>query len=203
MTLTTPPPVARTLSREENALEERELLLRVARGETAAFGSLVERYMRRAHRVAMGLVGSSEDAMDLSQEAFVRAFRARESLDPERPFYPWYHQILRRLCFNFLRDRRSRRDKLDGMTPWLVADASHRAASSDPAAETRRGELRSRLATAIETLPDAEREVFVLREFEDLRYREIADVLAIPQGTVMSRLYNARRRLAAHLEDER
>ncbi len=58
--------------------------------------------MRRAYRVALGLVGSREDALDLSQEAYARAFRARRTLDPEQPFYPWYHQILRRLCFNFL-----------------------------------------------------------------------------------------------------
>ena len=198
MPLTIPSPVPKPLPSEE-----RELLVRVVRGETEAFGLLVEVHMRRAYRVALGLVGSTEDAMDLSQEAFVRAYKARETLDPERPFYPWYHQILRRLCFNFLRDKKSRRTKLEGMTPWLVADAGHRASVGDPASETRRSELRARLASAIEELPDAEREVFVLREFEELRYREIAEVLEIPQGTVMSRLYNARRRLAERLEDER
>lgn len=194
---------ARAARLEERAARDRALVERVVRGDTAAFGQLVEAYMRRAYRVALGLVGSPEDARDLSQDAFVRAFRARSTLDPERPFYPWYHQILRRLCFNFLRDRKSRKAKLDGMTPWLVANASHRALGDDPAAENRRRELRGRLSEAIEALPETERETFVLREYEDLRYREIAEVLDIPIGTVMSRLYQARRRLAERLEDER
>ncbi|MCG8460730.1 MAG: sigma-70 family RNA polymerase sigma factor [Holophagales bacterium] len=182
---------------------ERDLVERVLRGDTVAFGQLVERHMRRAYRVALGLVGRPEDAMDLSQDAFVRAFRARATLDPERPFYPWYYQILRRLCFNFLRDRKNRGAKLDGMTPWLVADAGHRATREHPHEEARRAELRRRLAAAVETLPAGEREVLVLREYDDLRYREIAALLGIPEGTVMSRLYKARRRLAALLEDER
>ena len=159
--------------------------------------------MRRAHRVAMGLVGNREDAHDLSQDAYVRAFRARRRLDPGRPFFPWYYQILRRLCFNFLRDRKLHRGKLEGFTPWLVETAEQRAAGDRPDRAVERAGLARRLAAAIEALPDHERETFVLREYEGLSYREIAELSEIPQGTVMSRLYNARRRLATLLEDVR
>lgn len=180
---------------------ERALVLRARDGDREAFGDLVTRYMRRAYYQALGLVGSHEDALDLSQEAFARAFRARRSLDPERPFYAWLYQILRRLCFNFLRDRRTRTRKLAAAAGWLADEAGARAAADDPSRITVRAELRARVAAAIDALPDREREVLVLKEFEGLRYREMAELLGIPMGTVMSRLYAARRRLAASLAE--
>lgn len=186
---------------EVSEANERALVLRARAGDRRAFGELVTRYMRRAYYAALGLTSSHEDALDLSQEAFVRAFRARTSLDPDLPFYPWLYQIVRRLCFNFLRDRGLRRKRLEEAAPWLVDQAAARAAERDPARDAERSELRSRLASAIEALPDREREVLVLREFEGLRYREIAELLGIPIGTVMSRLYAARRDLASSMED--
>ncbi len=98
--------------------EEGDLVNRASMGDSGAFGHLVEYYMRRSYLVALSLVGSHEDALDLSQDAFARAYRARHSLDPEKPFYAWYYQILRRLCFNFLRDRKLRSGKVNAMGPW-------------------------------------------------------------------------------------
>jgi len=131
----------------------------------------------------------------------VRAFRARRSLDPERPFYAWLYQIIRRLCFNFHRDRKTRQRRLKEATPWLISQASRRT-GPDPVRKVEQDELRERVRKAIESLPDRERETMVLREFEGLRYREIAELLGIPIGTVMSRLYSARQRLAEALEDD-
>jgi RNA polymerase sigma-70 factor (ECF subfamily) len=181
--------------------DERALVLRAQAGDLEAFGDLVSRYMRRAYYAALGLVGSHDDAMDLSQEAFARAFRARTSLDPDRPFYTWLYTILRRLCFNFLRDRNTRARKLAEAAGWLSDEASARAAAHNPARVTELAELRRSVARAIEGLPERQREVLVLQEFEGLRYREIADLLGIPIGTVMSRLYAARRHLAASLAE--
>jgi len=178
---------------------ERLLMERARAGDRDAFGELVSRYMRRAYYAALGLLGSHDDALDTSQEAFARAFRARGSLDPERPFYPWLYQIVRRLCFNVTRDRRTRRTRLSEATPWLVEEARQRSASDDPARQAERQELRERLEREIDRLPPHERETLVLREFEGLRYREIAELLGIPIGTVMSRLYSARRALATAL----
>ncbi|MFO7588696.1 MAG: RNA polymerase sigma factor [Gemmatimonadota bacterium] len=177
-------------------------MARARNGDAAAFGELVRRHMRRAYLVSLGLVGSHEDALDLSQEAFARALRASRTLDPERPFYPWLYGILRRLCLNHLRDRRSRRARLAEAGAWLADEARTRAAAADPGREAEREELRRRLAEAIGRLPPEQREVLVLREFEGLRYAEIAELLGIPDGTVMSRLYAARRRLAAALGEE-
>ena len=182
---------------------EKALVVRAQRGDRGAFGSLVNLHMRRAYFAALGMVGSPDDAMDLSQEAFARAFRSRESLDPERPFYAWLYTILRNLCFNFLRDASGRRRKLEAASDWLVDEATVRASRDDPESRAVTAETRRRLMQSIESLPEREREMLVLKEFEGLRYREIADLLGIPIGTVMSRLYSARRRLAGILEEER
>lgn len=179
---------------------EATLMRRAKGGDRAAFGELVNRYMRRAYFGALGIVGSHDDALDASQEAFARAFRARRSIDPERPFYPWLYQILRRLCFNVGRDRRTRRRLLEQERSWLVSEASARG-GADPAHAVEQSELRDRVAKAIRSLPAGQREIIVLREFEDLSYREIAEVTGIPIGTVMSRLHTARRSLAAALGD--
>lgn len=169
-------------------------------GDTTAFGELVRRNMRRAHRAALGLVGSQEDALDLSQDAFARALRHAAKLDPGRPFYPWYYAILRRLCFNFLRDRKNRQRLLDETGAWLAEDLAG-ASGEHPEARLRREEAGRTVARAMARLPEAQREMLVLREFEELKYQEIAELLGIPAGTVMSRLYTARRALADALEE--
>jgi len=179
------------------------LVRRAKAGDTRAFGALVERYMRRAYYSALGLVGSPEDAMDLSQEAFVRAFRARQTIDPERPFYAWLYQIIRRLCFNHTRDRRTRRHGIDAAEEWLVDQAEARTAGLNPERALEAEDARRRVRKALAELPERDREVLVLKEFEGLRYREIAEVIGVPIGTVMSRLYTARRRLAQALEEDR
>ena len=177
------------------------LARRARAGDVEAFGALVERYKRHAYGHALGIVGSREDALDLSQEAFVRAFRARHTLDPERPFGAWLYQILRRVCFNFLRDARTRARLLEAHGDWLVGAA--REGQTSPALEVERAEARRRVAAALDRLAPHEREVLVLKEFEDLTYREIAERVGVPIGTVMSRLYAARKRLADALEEHR
>jgi len=176
------------------------LIRRSQEGDTDAFGRLVERYMRRAYYAALGFVGRHEDAQELSQEAFVRAFRARERIDPERPFYAWLYQIIRRLCFNHTRDRGTRFRKLQEAGPWLEDLARRRNTHADPHRQLERAEAKRRVMGAIEKLSERDREVLVLKEFEGLKYREIAELVGIPIGTVMSRLYTARRKLAAELE---
>lgn len=178
------------------------LVARARTGDAEAFAQLVERYRRRVYVHALGIVASREDAMDLAQEAFARAFRARHTLDPERPFHAWLYQIVRRLCFNFLRDSKARARALDAQgRHWL--ESAGAAPPVDPLREAQRAEARRLVAAAIDRLPAHEREVLVLKEFEEMKYREIAELLGIPIGTVMSRLYSARRRLAEALEVHR
>lgn len=180
--------------------DEREIVRRIQAGDHQAFGELVTKYMKRAYYGALGLTGSHEDALELSQEAFARAFRARESIDPDRPFYTWYYQILRRLCFNLGRDESGRRQKLQAQGSWLVSEEEQRQ-EGGPEAALLRSQLQQRARLAIESLPANEREIIVLRELQDNSYQEIAELLDIPVGTVMSRLYSARKRLAAALAE--
>ena len=176
--------------------DESPLLRKARAGDEAAFAELVERYKRRAYYAALALVGSHDDALDLSQDAFVRAFAARTSIDPARPFYGWLYTIIRRLCFNFLRDRKRRSEKLREAASWL------RLRSEEPAPDIglERAEAVSRVTAALDELTEVEREVLTLKEWQGLKYREIAELLEVPIGTVMSRLYAARRRLAQALE---
>ena len=186
-----------------DAESDAALSRRARAGDSEAFGVLIGRYMRRAYIHALGIVGSREDALDLSQEAFVRAYRARHTLDPDRAFYAWLYQILRRLCFNFLRDTKTRARLRDAHAVDWVVGIAHRPDWDNPAREAERAEERRRVSTAIQRLPWREREVLMLREFQELTYREIADLLEIPIGTVMSRLYAARKRLAESLDELR
>lgn len=169
-------------------------------GDELAWTTLVRRYQEPAFRLAYLRLQDAADAEDVAQEAFIRAYRARTKIDPDRPFYTWFYQILRRLCFNHVRDRRRRRQKLDQAGGWIGDDAAWRASLDAPEAAVERDQLRHRVQEAIRRLGDREREVLVLKEFEGLRYREIAELLQIPIGTVMSRLYTARRKLADLME---
>lgn len=175
------------------------LIVRAQTGDTDAFGRLVTRYMRQAYFSALGFVGSREDALDLSQDAFARAFHARKSIDPERPFFAWYYTILRRLCLNWRRNRRTETRGLDEAGPWLEALSATSMVAPDRQAEQH--ETRRRVARALAQLSDDEREALMLKEFEGLKYREIAERMDCPIGTVMSRLYSARQRLARVLEE--
>ena len=190
-------------SNDQNGVSEFDLVVRAREGNRAAFGTLITRHMQRAYYLALGLVGSHEDAEDLSQEAFARVYRSHESLDPTRPFFGLLYQVLRRLCFNHLRDVKARRLRLEEHAYWLAEEASSRAADSDPVRRSELKELRDRLGAAIEAVSEKEREVLVLKEFDGLRYKEIGELLEIPIGTVMSRLYTARKALASSLEDSR
>ena len=175
------------------------LVVRAQAGDTEAFGHLVTRYMRQAYFSALGLVGTREDALDLSQDAFARAFHARKAIDPERPFFAWYYTILRRLCLNWRRNRRTEAIRLGEAGPWLEALSASATVAPDRLAE--QNETQRRIATALAQLSDDEREALVLKEFEGLKYREIAERMDCPIGTVMSRLYSARQRLARVLEE--
>lgn len=182
-------------------MESTQLMIRTQDGDREAFGSLVELVSRRAQRLAHALVGHEEDARDLTQEALLKAYRGRASYDPRQPFFPWFQRILRNTCISHLRRRRvalrlGATEEEDGRD-FELADPSplpERLASAREATE------RYRLALA--TLSARDREILALRHHEDLPYREIAATLGLKEGTVMSRLFHARRRLRAALGDE-
>jgi RNA polymerase sigma-70 factor (ECF subfamily) len=183
--------------------EERTLLLRCRGGESAAFAPLVRAYESRIQRFLYALVGDHEEARDLTQDAFVRAWRKLDRYDPERPFLPWLTTIARRLGVELLRTRRRRRR-------WVVSNPP--ASDPDrplletvdphlPDRDVMSRELNDRLQHALDGLSPALRETVVLKDVLDLSYDEVAALQAIPRGTVASRVYHARRALVEVLRE--
>jgi len=184
--------------------EERDLLLRCRGGESAAFAPLVRTYEGRIQRFLYALVGDHEEARDLTQDAFVRAWRRLDRYDPERPFLPWLTTIARRLGIELLRTRRRRRRWVvpnppasDPDRPLLETVDPHL-----PDRDVMCRELNDRLQHALDGLSPALRETVVLKDVLDLSYDEVAALQAIPRGTVASRVYHARRALVEELQEE-
>ncbi len=148
----------------------------------------------RLQRAAMGLYGDREAAADAAQETLTRAWAARARFDPRRPLYPWLSTILR----NLARDGRAKRRPVLGLDADRVL-----AGDPGPLAALARAEGEARLHAALQTVSEAHREILVMRHFEELAYAEIADLLQVPEGTVMSRLYRARKALVAAMRGER
>jgi RNA polymerase sigma-70 factor (ECF subfamily) len=174
---------------------------RCRRGSPEAFEVFVNRYMKNAYFIALGLVGNSEDAMDLSQEAFIRAYRNIKHLKPDRMFFPWFYQILKNLCISHLRKRRYRQaGSLD------AENCPEPSATTDyfsPEVVAGRNELKDKVWQAIGKLDDKHREVIILRHFQNMSYEQIAEALFCNKGTVTSRLYYARKRLEELLSTEK
>ena len=176
-----------------------------------AFEVIVKRHMKDAYFIALGLVGNREDALDLSQEAFYRAYKNFEQLNTKEKFFPWFYQILRNLCFSHLRKRKVRRayeseveDGERGMgDSGSYPHSAARGDTFDPEMVAERNETKDRLWNAIGHLDEKHREVIVLRHFRNLSYDEMAKVLFCNRGTVTSRLYYARKRLKEILDREK
>jgi RNA polymerase sigma-70 factor (ECF subfamily) len=176
--------------------DERGIILGWKRGDKRAYEALVRRYMADAFYVAYGFVGNAEDARDLSQEAFIKAYRARTRFDESRPFYPWLYRILKNHCLNFVTRGRTH-VSLDDENEHREIASPGPTALDDLESEERRRLVRA----AMDRLSDDHREIIVLKNFKDHSYREIAEILAIPIGTVMSRLFYARQALRALVEE--
>jgi RNA polymerase sigma-70 factor (ECF subfamily) len=183
---------------------EEELLLTgpARRGSKEAFESIVKMYMKKAYFIALGLVGNRDDAMELSQEAFILAYRNIRQLNPNRKFYPWFYQILKNVCFSHLRKTKNRRshslEKIEEQTQAAEVDDSFR-----PEVVAERNETKDRMWKAIGKLSEKHREVIILRHFQNLSYEQMSQILYCSRGTVMSRLYYARQRLKELLGTEK
>lgn len=182
--------------------DDAELVARARRGDGEAFGVLVRRYQGRAYRLALRVLRDEEQAKDVVQDGFLKAYRALDRFEGRSGFYTWLYRLVMNLCI----DQR-RRDRSDREVEWDDARGAAEAglgptapgAPAGPAAALERAELRELLDRAIEALPDGARRTLELREVDGLDYAAIARCLEIPKGTVMSRLHYARRRLRAAL----
>lgn len=188
------------------------LIRRCRAGEEAAFEEMVAAYHRRVWSIAYQMSGDPDDADDITQEAFVRVYRSIGRFREESSFSTWLYRITMNLCTDFLRRRRRHGEPLSldqveaegraetRQSPIAAGSvAGTHNPSGNPLREAETAELRSRLTEAVLSLPEYYRAVVVLRDIEGLSYREIASVLGCPEGTVMSRLFYAKRALRERL----
>jgi RNA polymerase sigma-70 factor (ECF subfamily) len=176
---------------------DEELVAAFQGGDYSAFDVLVRRWERKMQGAAFRLLGSEEDARDVSQEAFLKAFRALDRFRGQAKFSSWLYQIVLNLCRDRARRRRGR--------SWVSWDELSEEGGALPSQddgwqrlETR--DLSRRVASAMAALPEDQREVIVLKEYEGLTFPEIAELLDVPLSTVKTRLYRGLTQLRKRLE---
>ena len=170
--------------------DDLSLIAECRAGRTDAFGTLVQRYQDRLYPTALRLTGGVEDALDLLQDAFFQSFRKLASFHGESSFYTWVYRIMVNLALSERRRRAPKlvRGDLSG-TGFDTADVSR---ESDPSSHLERVEREALVQGALNRLAPDHRVVLVMKEFDGLRYEEIAASLDVPIGTVRSRLHRAR-----------
>jgi RNA polymerase sigma-70 factor (ECF subfamily) len=198
----TPPPRAGAPSGDTP--EDAELVRRAQAGDLEAFDALVRRYQERIYGVIYHMTAHHEDAADLAQEAFVRAYRALPGFKQDSSFFTWLYRIAVNLTLNFLKQRRPRGqmslDDLDLQAendPDLVALVSEKTPRRDATLR----ELQERLNAALLKLSEPHRMVVTLHDIQGLRHEQIAEIMKCNVGTVRSRLHYARQQLQAYLSD--
>lgn len=179
--------------------DEQRLIEACRAGSTESFGELVRRYESRLYPAIFRVTGRAEDARDVLQEAFFRAFRKLDRFQGESAFYTWVYRIAINLA---LSGRRRRRDlgSLDDRRAVGI-DLVDEASRSDPSLPLERAERDAKIQRALNELPGDFRAAVVLKDLEGLRYEEIAEILNIPVGTVRSRIHRGRSELKKTLRE--
>src|SRR4030095_5347916 len=167
-------------------MDDESAIEKCKNGEQDAFRYLVERYQRQAVSHATAILGNREDALDAAQEALIDAFRALQNFDKQRPFYPWFYVLLRNRCYKVA----ARKRETESVDETVIVELN----------STRPREEMLALEEALLSLDREDREIVTLKYFDGLSYEELADHLQIPKGTVMSRLFHARRKLQTKLK---
>jgi len=186
-------------------VEDGELVRRCQAGDTAAFNDLVTRYRGKAFSMAYGMVQNEQDAWDLAQEGFLKAWRSIHRFKGESSFYTWLYRIMTNVTIDALRRKgiRGETEFDDQIAPASVDPGSRTTPSAAPLPHRKleQNEIGQRIQEAIAKLTPEHRAVIVMKELEDLQYNEIAEILGCSIGTVMSRLFYARKKLQTLLKD--
>ncbi len=168
--------------------EQRAIQLCVKHRDPVGFEFLVNKYRREAFSHAFALLGNQDDALDACQDSFAKAFAAIPGLRDLPQFYPWFYCILRNRCLNLL----ARRQTSDRYREAQQHDAAQAMDVVTPGSQLEQHEEQQRVQHALASLPPDHREILIMKYVQEHRYEEIAAILGIPRGTVMSRLYHAR-----------
>ncbi len=191
--------------KDHSSADDRVLVRAAQRGDLEAFEELVARHRDKIYARAYSMMRNEEDAIDLSQEAWVKAWQRLAQFQGESSFGTWVTRIVINLCLDQLRKtKRQRTESIEEMNEESGGvERQMPVVTINPTAGLERSELRQRIDRALGQLSYEHRTVLVLHEFEELEYKEIARVMGCSIGTVMSRLFYARRKLAALLADLR
>lgn len=196
-------PASNLVERENESEQDRRLITRAQSGDMGAFRLLVERHQRRVFAIALGLVRDEQDAREIAQEAFLRVYKGLPQFHGGSSFFTWLYRIVTNLSIDLMR-KPSRREaelhfalEVDDSDSALVAQA----VDADPFDVVRRSELSLRIQRALENLPSYHRGVILMREVEGMSYEEMAEAMQVSKGTIMSRLFHARKKLQRALSD--
>ena len=181
--------------------EESRIVQKVIKGDVNAFEKLVLAYEKNVYNIALRMTGNSEDASDMTQEAFIKAYNSLHSFRGDSKFSVWLYRIVSNVCLDFLRSRNRRatvslsveNDEGEEMELDIADEAS------SPQALLDRSLTRDAVRRGLQALPPDHREILLLREIQGLSYDEIAETLDLEVGTVKSRIFRARKKLCAFL----
>jgi len=190
---------------DHSSADDRELVRAAQRGDMAAFEELVARHRDKLYARACSMMRNEEEAIDLSQEAWVKGWQRLQQFQGESSFGTWMTRIVINLCLDQLRkQKRQRTESIEEMDEESGGvERQMPVLAVNPTAGLERQELRQRIDRALGQLSHEHRTVLVLHEFQEMEYKEIAKAMSCSIGTVMSRLFYARRKLAALLADLR
>lgn len=184
---------------------ETELIREAQKGSRSAFDALVRQYDHAVLRLALHLTGSEQDAQDIHQEAFLKAYRYLPNFRFECSFYTWIYRIVTNLCLDHLRRRKSRREEQSivfdssGEEMDLLNNLSDNRSMANPERELERKVLGERIQQALEKLTPRERMVFELKHYQGLRLRSIGEMLNTTEETAKNTLFRATKKLRASL----
>ncbi len=163
------------------------LIKKVQQGDTQAFTELVNRWHAKIHRFAFRFFADEDEANEITQKTFINTYHKVKELDDPSSFGSWIYRIANNLCLDEL--KRAGRRKSTALEAWIEQDGRLASESQSPVADLQQKELGEILQHALLTLPDEQRTVIILKEYEGLKFREIAEILEVPESTVKSRLY--------------
>src|SRR5216684_2354839 len=188
---------------DNTKVSDEKLVRGAQKGDMAAFEELVARHRDKIYARAFSMMRNEEEAVDLSQEAWVKGWQRLKQFQGEASFGTWMTRIVINLCLDQLRkQKRQRTESIEAMTEESGGVERHMPVLTvNPTAGLERQELRQRIDRALSQLSYEHRTVLVLHEFEEMEYKQIAKAMECSIGTVMSRLFYARRKLAALLAD--
>ena len=183
--------------------EDKDLVRQAQKGDMLAFEELVARHRDKIYARAYSMMRNEEEAVDLSQEAWVKAWQRLAQFQGDSSFATWLTRIVINLCLDQIRrQKRHRAESIEAMDDESGGvERQMEPIITNPTERLERGELRKRIDEAMSKLSNEHRTVLVLHEFEEMEYKEIAKVMGCSIGTIMSRLFYARRRLASLLQD--